>query len=183
MATMLNFLLAPLSTLLPYYVRVDHFGGAGDFAFVSAFFGAGILAGGILMSITKGFKKKMATGTAFVYMIFLGVAIIALAPTGVFWVMAFGAFIGAFPSPVFNVSLLTILQTVVPLQMQGRVNSVLFALSTAAMPLGMIISGPLADQIGTSNLFLACVISGVTVLTIAWLFTDMRHVEEMSAIP
>lgn len=178
-ATMLNFLLIPFSTLLPYYVKVDHLGSAEDLAFVAAFFGAGSLSGGLAMSITKGFKKKMVTGIIFVYIIFLGGAIVALTPTGIFWVMAMGAFIGSFASPMFNVSILTILQTVVPLQMQGRVNSVLNALATAAMPLGMIISGPLAECIGTSSLFLACVISGVIILTLSWFFTGMRHVEEM----
>ena len=180
-ATMLNFLLIPFSTLLPYYVKVDHFGGAEDLAFVTAFYGAGALGGGLVMSIIKGFKKKMATGLVFVYIIFLGCSIITLTPTGIFWVMAMGAFIASFAAPMFNVSMLTILQTVVPLQMQGRVNSVLNTLSTAAMPLGIIVSGPLAEWIGTSSFYLACVISGVTILTLSWLFTDMRHVEEMKA--
>ncbi len=182
-ATMLNFLLTPLSTQLPYYVRIDNMGEASDLAFVAAFFGAGSLLGGLTMSITKEFKKKMVVGVVFVYVIFLGYSIIALTPTGMFWVMALGALIGSFGSPIFNVSLITILQTVVPLQMQGRVNSVLIALATAAMPLGMLISGPLAEYIGTSNLFLACVIFGVTTLTISWVFTDMRRVEEMKASP
>ena len=135
------------------------------------------------MAITKGFKRKMVIGTACVYVIFLGVSIVALTPTGMFWIMAIGAFIGTFAAPVFNVSLLTILQTVVPMQMQGRVNSVLNTLATAAMPIGMLISGPLAAYIGTSNLFLACVILGVTILTISWLFTDVKHVEEMKETP
>lgn len=178
-ATMLNFLLVPLSTLLPYYIKVDHLGGAEDLALISACFGAGALCGGLVMSITRGFKKKIAIGVLFVYIIFLGYSIIALTPTGMFWLMALGALVGSFAPPIFNVSLLTILQIVVPLQMQGRVNSVLNTLATAAMPLGMIISGPLAEYIGTSNLFLVCVISGVSILTFSWLFTDMRHIEEL----
>jgi DHA3 family macrolide efflux protein-like MFS transporter len=178
-ATMLNFLLVPLSTLLPYYIKVDHLGRAEDLAFISACFGAGALSGGLLMSITKGFKKKIATGIIFVYVVFLGYSIIALTPTGMFWLMAMGALIGSFAPPIFNVSLLTILQVVVPLQMQGRVNSVLNTLATAAMPLGMIISGPLAEYVGTSNLFLACVISGVIILTYSWVFTEMRHIEKL----
>lgn len=182
-ATMLNFLLTPVSTLLPYYVKVDHLGGPEAFALVTASFGAGSLGGGMLMAITKGFKRKMVIGTACVYVIFLGVSIVALTPTGIFWIMAIGAFIGTFVAPVFNVSLLTILQTVVPLQMQGRVNSVLNTLATAAMPLGMLISGPLAEYFGTRNLFLACVILGAVVLTLSWLFTDMRHVEKIEETP
>lgn len=37
LATALNFLLAPLSTLLPYYVKFDHLGGVEALAFVMAF--------------------------------------------------------------------------------------------------------------------------------------------------
>ncbi|MCK4439767.1 MFS transporter, partial [Candidatus Bathyarchaeota archaeon] len=59
LATVLNFLLTPLSTLLPYYIKFDHFGEAPDLALVMAFFQGGILAGGLLMSVIKGFKKKM----------------------------------------------------------------------------------------------------------------------------
>jgi len=44
LATGLNFLLTPLSTLLPYFVKFDHFGDAPQLAFVSAFFQVGILA-------------------------------------------------------------------------------------------------------------------------------------------
>jgi DHA3 family macrolide efflux protein-like MFS transporter len=182
-ATMLNFLMAPLSTQLPYYVRVVHLGGAEDLAFVGASFGAGALLGGLVMTITKGFKRKIAAGVIFIYILFLGVSIIALTPIGLFWVMAIGAFIGAFASPIFNVAMLTILQTGVPLQMQGRVFSVLQTLATVAMPVGMIISGPLVMYIGASNLFLACVISGVIILTLSWFFTDMKFVEEMKTSP
>jgi len=90
LATVLNFLLTPLSTLLPYYVKFDHFGEAPDLAIVMAFFQGGILAGGLLMSVMKGFKKKMVAIMSSVYIIFLGYALVALTPTGVFWFMAIG---------------------------------------------------------------------------------------------
>lgn len=178
-ATMLNFLLAPLATLLPYYVRVDHFGEAENLAFVMAFFGAGSLGGGLLMSLKKGFRKKMETGVIFIYVVFLGYSIIALTPTGVFWMMALGALILSFAPPVFNVTIQTVIQTVVPLQMLGRVNSVLIALASAAMPLGIIVSGPLAEYMGTASLYLVCTVGGASVLTLSWFLTDMRHVEDL----
>lgn len=48
---------------------------------------------------------------------------------------------------------------------------------------GMIISGLMAEYIGTSNLFLVCVASSVAILTLSWLFTDVRYVEEMRLSP
>jgi len=159
-ATVVNFLLVPLFTLLPYYVKVVHFGVAEDLAFVMAFSAGGTLGGGLLMSAMKGFKKKMVAVTVSIYIIFLGYVLVALTPTGLFWFMAISTLLMHFCAPVANVSIMTIIQTVVPGKMQGRVNSVLTALASGAMPLGMIVSGPLAEYLGTSNLFWDVVYSG-----------------------
>ena len=179
LSTALNFLITPFSTLLPYYVKFDHLGEASDLAFVLASMQAGMIAGGLLMSIIKGFKKKMVVIVSFVYVIFLGAAIIAFTPTGLFWFMATGGSIVLFCIPIVNVSYMTIIQTVVPLKIQGRGNSVDMALSSAATPLGMILSGPIAEFTGTANLFLGCVVSGILILTLSWFFTQIRHVEEI----
>jgi DHA3 family macrolide efflux protein-like MFS transporter len=179
LATVVNFLLTPLSTLLPYYVKFDHFGEAPDLALVMAFFQGGILAGGLLMSVMKGFKKKMVAIIASIYIIFLGYALVALTPAGLFWFMAIGGLTMAFCVPVANVSTQTIIQTVVPMKMQGRVNSVTMALASVATPVGMILSGVIVEFTRTANLFLGCAGLGILVLTFSWLFTDIRHVEKM----
>jgi len=88
-----------------------------------------------------------------------------------------------FCNPVVNVSFITIIQTAVPKKKQGRVTSVLMALVTAAMPFGMILSGAIAEFTGIANLFLGCAITGILMLTLSWLFTDVRHVEKMEETP
>jgi len=182
LATTLNFLLTPLSTLLPYYVKFDHMGEAPDLAVVMAFFQGGILAGGLLMSVIKGFKKKMVAIMSSIYIIFLGYVLVAVTPTGTFWFMALGGLIMAFCVPVANVSTQTIIQTVVPMKMQGRVNAVIMALASAATPLGMILSGLIVEFARTTNLFLGCAGLGILVLTVSWFFTDIKHVEDMQEI-
>ena len=72
LATALNFLLTPFSTLFPYFVKFEHLGEATDLAFVMAFFQAGVLAGGLLMTVIKGFKRKMIAVMISIYIIFLG---------------------------------------------------------------------------------------------------------------
>lgn len=178
-ATAMNFLLTPVSTLAPYFVKFDHFGGASDLAFVLASFQGGVLAGGLLMLVIKGFKRKMVAVVLSVYIIFSGYALMALAPTGLFWFMAMAGLVMAFCIPIANVSVQTITQTVVPRKILGRVSSVTGALASAASPLGMILSGVIVEFTRTANLFLACAISGILILTLAWFFTDIRHVEEM----
>ena len=183
LATALNFLLTPISTLFPYYVKFDHLGGAPDLAFVMAFFQGGILAGGLLMLVIKEFKRKMVAIVLSVFVIFLGYALLALTPTGLFWFMATSALIMSFCLPIANVSIQTITHTVVPVEMLGRVSSVIGALASAASPLGMILAGVIVEFTQTANLFLACAGLGMLILTLSWLLTDIRHIEEMEKAP
>ena len=85
----------------------------------------------------------------------------------------------AFCIPVANVSIETIIQTTVPMKMFGRVSSVTGALASAASPLGMILSGAVVSFTGTANLFLGCAGLGILILTLSWVLTDIKHVEEM----
>jgi DHA3 family macrolide efflux protein-like MFS transporter len=178
MATTLNFLLMPLSTLLPYFVSYDHHGGAIDFGFVTAATQFGILAGGGFMML-KQFKRKMLTSMVFILTYFLGYVLVSLTPFGLFWFMGVSLFVMTFGVAPANVLFRTIIQTIVPAQMQGRVNSVLMSLSSAASPFGMMLSGIIAEFTGTANLFLACATIGTIVLLFAWFLTDMKHVENI----
>jgi MFS family permease len=171
----------PLSTLLPYFVKFDHFGGAAELALVTAFLQGGILCGGLLMSVKKGFEKKILTTIVAVVIAFLGYALIALTPTRSFWFMALSSLVFAVSLPVANVLLQTIMQIIVPLDMQGRVNSVTMALSMAATPAGALVSGAIVEITTTSNLFLGCSVAGITLAVVSWFFTDIRHLETLSA--
>jgi DHA3 family macrolide efflux protein-like MFS transporter len=178
LATALNFLLAPLSTLLPYYVKFDHLGDASALAFIMAFFQGGMLAGGLLMSIMKGFKKRLTASLLFVFIVFLGYGVVALTPIGLFWFMAIGAAVMGFAVAPANVLISTIFQIAVPLKMQGRVNSVLGSLSSAASPFGMLLSGAVVGFMGTANLFLICTATGLFTLMLSWLFTNVRQLDK-----
>ena len=179
LAMMLNLLIVPLTTLLPYFIRFDHLGGASDLALIEATLEGGILGGGLLMSVIGGFKKKAFAMAVCFYVIFLGYLLIALAPTGLFLFMGIAGLVAALCVPVVNVLVATIIQTVVPLNMQGRVNAVNFSLATAAQPIGIIASGLLVAFVATNVLFAACALVGIVAITLAWIFTDVRHVEKM----
>jgi len=101
---------------------------------------------------------------------------VALTPTGLFWFLALRALVLTFCLPIANVLIQTIVQTVAPLEMQGRVGSVISAIASAATPIGMIISGPIAAFSGTANLFLGCASLGIALITVSWFFTDVKLV-------
>ncbi len=181
LATALNFLLTPLSTQSTYFVRFSHFGTELDYALVGASFQIGMVSGGIVMTVTKGFKKKITAAACFIFVIFLAYAFIALAPTGLFWFISIGMAVLGICLPLANVSTQTIFQTVVPLEMQGRVTSVIMALASAATPVGMILSGVIVQFIRTADLFLVCSVTGICIIAAAWFLTDIRHVEELES--
>ena len=103
LAMILNLLITPLTTLLPYFIKFDHLGGASDLALVEAMFEGGILAGGLAMSVVGAFKKKASAMAASFYIIFVGYAFIALAPTGLFWFMGIAGLVAALCIPIINV--------------------------------------------------------------------------------
>jgi DHA3 family macrolide efflux protein-like MFS transporter len=178
-ATGVNFLLTPLTTLLPYFVKVNHFGVASDLAFVMAFIQGGMLAGGLIMSVVKVSRRKMTIIASSMYILFLGYILVALTPTVFFWFMATSGLILTFCIPMIDVLAMTTLQTVVPIEMQGRVTSVTMSLAHAAQPIGMLLAGIITVFTGTVNLFLGCAGLGVLILTLSWFFTDVKYVEKL----
>ena len=179
LATAINVLVTPMGTLLPYYVKFDHFGDAADLALVMAFIQGGLLVGAAIMSLVKVSRRKAAIMVSSMYVLLFGYTLVALTPTGLFWFMAMSGLIQTLCIPMIDMLAMTTLQTVVPVEMQGRVTSVVVSLAHAAQPIGMFFSGIVAVFIGTSNLFLGCAAAGLAVVTLSWFFTDVRHVEEL----
>lgn len=182
LATGVNFLLSPLSTLFPYYVNKDHSGIASDLAFVMALFQGGMLVGGILMSVLKISKNKVLLMVSSMYLLFLGYVLVALTPKGLFWFMGLSGFVLAFCFPIVDVLAMTLLQTLVPIEMQGRATSVVISLAHAAKPIGIVLSGVATIFTRTSNLFLGCASVGMLMLTLSWFLTDMKYVERLEEI-
>jgi DHA3 family macrolide efflux protein-like MFS transporter len=119
-----------------------------------AFF-AGSIIGGVIMTAWGGFKSHFKTiGLAAVLW---GVLFAALGLTNNFWVYLGIMTLSGLPMPMFNVPVTTMLQERVTPDMQGRVFGVMSLITSAVMPVGMVIFGPLADYV---SIELLLVISG-----------------------
>ncbi|MFX0062345.1 MAG: MFS transporter [Candidatus Hermodarchaeota archaeon] len=177
-ASSLNFLLMPLSTLMPLYINFDHLGMELDLALVMAFLQGGIITGSLVMML-KGFKRKVLMITLAIYTVFIFYIILALTPTGAFWIINLSAFVFGLMTTLINVTVITIIQMVVPLEKQGRVNSVTMAISSAISPLGMIYAGIGAEFIGTRLLFVVSATLGLIVTTFSFLFTGWRYIVDL----
>ncbi len=174
--SIINLLNTPFNTLMPLYVKDIHSGGVRDFAMVAAFFQAGIVCGAIIASSKKTWKNKELIILQSVLIGFGGYLIATLAPKSNFLMISLGALIHAAMIPIANTMFLTILQTKVPPEAQGRVFSIVVAIASAVTPIGMIISGVLAGIFGMILFFLISLALQVLCLIITWVFTDIKQI-------
>ena len=148
LAMILNFLLSPASSLLPLVVTRIFKGGAVELGWVESTFGAGIIIGGILLSVWGGFKRRIVTSFSGIIGIGLGILLTGLVPEDRFYLFIAAGFLTGFAQVFANGPLNAIFQASIAPDMQGRVFSLLGAGATAMMPLGLLIAGPVSDYFG-----------------------------------
>ncbi len=171
----------PAISLMPLLVTKHFHGGAIQLGGLQAAFGFGVVAGGVLLGIWGGFKKRMTTALLSLFLQGIGFAAVGLAPSSGF-PMAVGALaLVGLMNPICTGSLFAIVQSTVPHEMQGRVMSLLISLATAAAPIGLAAAGPIADRYGIGIWFLVAGIAMVAVAILAILTPAIRDVEARGA--
>lgn len=142
----LNFLFAPAFALLPLLVTGHFAGGAFALGWLSAAWSVGLLGGGLLLSTWGGFPRKIVTALTALIVMGVFILVIGITPPNGFWI-AFGAFIiSGVCNGLANGALMALLQSVIVPEMQARVFTLIGSASTAMMPLGLLIAGPLAER-------------------------------------
>jgi len=148
MALFLNFLLVPSGALLPLLVTEHFRKGAIELGFLESAQGFGLIAGGVILSIWGGFKRKIATSITGIIGLGLGIMLVGLAPANLFYLAIAGTVILGFMIPITNGPIGAILQSVIRPDMQGRIMSLVNSAATAISPLGLLLAGPLSDWLG-----------------------------------
>jgi DHA3 family macrolide efflux protein-like MFS transporter len=110
--------------------------------------GIGIIAGGILLSVWGGFKKKIATSLIGIVGLGLGVMLTGIAPAEFFMIALAGNLVVGLMLPIANGPIGALMQSIVRPDMQGRVMSLVNSGATAISPLGLLIAGPFSDWLG-----------------------------------
>jgi DHA3 family macrolide efflux protein-like MFS transporter len=173
MATLINFLLVPASSLSPLLITEHFGGGATQLGWFEAIFSSGVIAGGILLGVWGGFKKRVVTVLFGLVGLGAGMALIGWVPADRFdWALGSMLLAGVM-APIVNGSLGAIFQAAIDPAIQGRVFTLINSLATGISPLGLLMAGPIADRLGVQSWYLAggvvCALLGV------WGFSN-RHV-------
>lgn len=146
MATLINFLLTPASSLAPLLVTKHFGGGAFEFAWMESLWGLGVVAGGILLSVWGGFKRQVSTSLLFLIVLGAGMSLLGVLPASAFGIALVIYFLVGITNPLINGPLFAIVQSIVAPDMQGRIFMLILSAAGAMSPLSLIIAGPLADR-------------------------------------
>lgn len=153
LAIILNFLLTPAFSLLPILVTNHFKGQALHLAWFNSAHGLGVLLGGLALSVWGGFRRRIHTSLTGLLGMGVGVTLVAIAPGHLYSLALFGLFLTSFFNPIANGPLHAALQAVVKPEMQGRVFTLIGSLASLMSPVGLILAGPLADQLGVRTWF------------------------------
>ncbi len=173
----LRFFMAPAFSLLPLMVT-DHFGGeALELGWINSAHGLGFIAGGFLLGIWGGFKRRTATAVLGLAGLGVGSLAFGLVPADAFWLAMVAMFLRTMMLPLVRGSVMAIFQIYVPPELQGRVFNLLLSALSVMAPVGLALGGPLADAYGVPIIF---IITGIGCMGIAliWLLNpSIMHLE------
>jgi MFS family permease len=162
----MSFLVLPYNTLLPVYAKVIFVGSASTFGYLSGFIGLGAIIGTIFLASLKpnaNLKKIL-----FIATLFLGVGLILFSHTTNFAFACFFAVITGFGMMAQVTVSNTILQTLVSVEMRGRVISYFAMAFFGMLPLGSFLVGAVSTKIGAPNALLG---QGIIALIVAAVFS------------
>lgn len=168
------FFYMPISALYPL-MSMGYFHGTPTHASIAEIaFAGGMLAGGILLSVWGGFKNRIFSIGFSVIMMGVSITISGLLPPNAFIIFAICCTFMGLSSPFYGVQN-ALFQEQLPPEYLGRVFSLLGSVMSFAMPLGLLCSGALAEQIGVEKWFLLCGIGIIIVAVLVFTLPVLRN--------
>ena len=155
----LLFWFGPFEVLLPFIVKNDLGGNAGDLGFVLAAGGIGSLIGAFAWG-QVGLPRRPILVMALAWAS-LGIELVAVGLVGAIWQASIALAIGHAVAVPGMIIWMTLLQSEVPPTMLGRVSSLDWLVSTCLLPVSFALTGPVAEAAGVD----ATVIGGGVLAT------------------
>ena len=145
-STTVNFLSRPAFQLLSLLAATRFCGDEGNFAWLAAAMGCGVVAGGILMSTWGGFKRRMQTSLFGILGMGAAILVVGLVPTSGFKIAVGAIFVGGAMMPICMSPIEALVQNSVDHSMQGRIFMLMKSASTCVSPISLALAGILSDS-------------------------------------
>lgn len=170
------FVYMPVSALFPL-MSMSYFGGTTTHAsIVEIMFAVGMLVGGLLLSIWGGFKKRTISIISSFVAMGTALTMSGLLPTSGFLIFVICSSVMGLSAPFYNGVQMALFQEKIQPEYLGRVFGLLGSIMSLAMPLGLIVSGIFADQIGINHWF---AFSGICILALALLSSVLPSMKKL----
>ncbi|NLS78141.1 MAG: MFS transporter [Chloroflexi bacterium] len=173
--------ITPLMSFQPLLVTEHFKGGALELGWLSSAFGIGLVAGGMVLSVWKGFKRHLATSIFGTLVSSLGRLIVGLSPAHAMWLAIAGQFIAGLGLSAHNSGERAAEQVAVAPEMQGRFFAVRQAAFTALSPISLSIFGPVADAIGVRIFWILMPAAGLVNALVRRFVPAIYHMEDAGA--
>ncbi len=144
-------------------------------------FSVGMLLGGLLVAVWGGLRNKVVT--VLVSSLVFGALTLALGLSTNMWVFFGFMLLVGLAVPFFSTPATTLLQERVGPEYQGRVFGFVGVVMATAMPLGMLIFGPIADVVPVEWVLIGAGIATFVVVVIAGVIPAGRRAIEVGAQP
>jgi len=165
----------PYTVLLPVFASEILHGGPNTFGLLTGATGLGAFISAILLAMRKsivGLGKRMAiTSLTF------GAALIAFAFSQIFWLSMVLMLLVGFSMMQVIASGNTILQTIVDEDKRGRVMSFYTLAFIGAAPIGSLLAGALANQVGAVPTVIVCGL--LCIIASLWFFGRLENIRRI----
>jgi len=171
----LLLIYGPLQVLLPYLVRNDLGGDAGDLGLVYASGGLGAL----LLSVAIGQVGLPRRHITFMYAAWMvaSLQIAAYALTQAPWQAMAVSFAGEACWAIGLLVWITLMQRVVPAELLGRVKSLDWLISTGLVPVSFAVTGPVAAWLGVKTVLIGAGVGSSLLTALFYFLPGMRDTE------
>lgn len=156
------FLISPSAFLTPLMVSRTFGSEVWRLTASEMTYSLGMVIGGLLITAWGGFKKKI--NTTILAGAFYGVLMIGLGKAPIFLIYLFCNTLIGITSPCYNAPITATIQEKAASEMHGRIFSFMQIAASFALPMGMVLFGPLADIVSVQTLL---VMSGTVVVVIS----------------
>ncbi|OUM98968.1 MAG: MFS transporter [Firmicutes bacterium ZCTH02-B6] len=171
-----HLLNGPVAFLTPLQVARTYGEEVWRLSTIEMGFSVGMVVGGVLMASWGGFRNRVHTLALANFVFGLAGIVLGVAPAFVLYVATMA--LAGFVIPLYTTAMTVLLQERVEDAFRGRIFGVNTMISSALMPLSMLVYGPVADVVSVETLLL--VTGTLIALQTPWLL-GTRHLQPSGA--